>query len=162
MCVSCGARWRVHGDHSPRATPRQQSRSFYIAERAPRARAFWLSLLVFALSLCVSLSRQVSSLLALSRSAFVSAGSLAFCFRLCRRSALSALVFVEALPRLCLCSALVSAVDSAPDSALFPSHLASVTPFARRVVLYTFNRFQSTDEIFHVCKWIIYLSYRYL
>ena len=81
---------------------------------------------------------------------FVSAGSLAFCFRLswlsrvllssmpaltsrlCRSCALSALVFVEALPRLCLYSALVSAVDSATDSGLLPSHLASATSFARR------------------------------
>ena len=97
MCVSYGARWRAHGDHSPRATPRQQSRYFYIAERAPRARAFWLSLLVFSLSHCVSVSRRFSSLSALSfrlcrRSAFVSAGALHL---------VSAGTSVSSLPALC-------------------------------------------------------------
>ena len=132
MCASYGARWRAHGDHSPRATPRQHSRSFYIAERTPRARAFWLSLLAFSLSLCVSVPRRFSSLPALCISFLPALTS-----RLCRRSALTALVSVGALPRVCFCSALVSAVDSAPVSALLPSHLASATPLARRVAFYT-------------------------
>ena len=86
MYASFGTRWRAHGEHSPLTTPRQPLRSFYIAERAARARAFSLSLLVFSLSLCVSVSRRFSSLPAL-------------CFRLCRRSA----------SRLCRHSRLVSA-----------------------------------------------------
>ena len=59
------------------------------------------------------------------RFAFVSAGAL-----------LSSLVSVDALPRPCFCSTLVSAVDTVPVSALLRSHLASATPLARRVAFY--------------------------
>ena len=85
MYASFGARWRARGDHSPLTTPRQPLRSFYIAERAALARAYLLSLLVFTLSLCVSVSIRFSSLPAL-------------CFRLCRHSASR------------LCSALLSSL----------------------------------------------------
>ena len=105
MCVSYGARWRAHGDHSPCATPRQQLRSFYISERAVGARAFGCHCSCFSLSLCVSVSRRFSSLQAL-------------CFRLCRRSAsrlcgalhlVSAGTHVSSLPALCsLCSRLLA------------------------------------------------------
>ena len=81
MYASYGASWRVSGDHSPLTTSRQPLRSFYTAERAAGARAFWQSLLVFfalALRLCfetllvsagalhlVSVGTHVSSLPAL-------------------------------------------------------------------------------------------------
>ena len=87
MYASFGARWRSRGDHSPLTTPRRQPlRSFYIVERAARARAFGCHCSCFSLSLCVSVSRRFSSLPAL-------------CFRLCQRSA----------SRLCRHSRLVSA-----------------------------------------------------
>ena len=126
MNASYGARWRARRDHSPRATPRQLLRSFSIAERAARARALGCHCSCFSLSLCVSVSRRFSSLPAITS-------------RLCRRSALTVLVSVEAQPRLCLCSALVSAVDSASVSALLPSHLASATHLARRLAFYKRN-----------------------
>ena len=105
MCASYAARWRARGDHSTRTTPRQPLRSFYIAERAARSRAFLAVFApVFPLSLA-SHSRRVQlslSLCAISQPALVTAGALlsslpVLCSRLCRCSA-SAL-------RLCLCSA---------------------------------------------------------
>ena len=125
MYASFGARWRARGDHSTLTTPWQPLRSFLYSRARRTSSSIWLSLLVFSLSLCVSVSRRFSSLPALTS-------------RLCWRSALTALVSVGALPRVCLCSALASAVDSAPVSALLPSHLASATPLARRVALYTY------------------------
>ena len=60
MYASFGARWRARGDHSPLTTPRQPLRSFYIAERAARARAFGchcsrcsVALYALALRLCI-------------------------------------------------------------------------------------------------------------
>ena len=95
MYASYGASWRARGDHSPLTTPRQPLRSFYIAERAALARAFWLSLLVFSLSLCVSVSRRFRLC---RRSAFISAGAL---------HCVSAGTHVSSLPALCsLCSRL--------------------------------------------------------
>ena len=113
MYASYGVSWRARGDHSPLTTPRQPLRSFYIAERAARARVFLAVIArVFALAL-----------------------------RLCFETIL---VSVGALPCVCLCSALVSAVDSAPVSALLPSHLASATPLTRRVAFYISNQVTMT------------------
>ena len=113
--------------------------ALFLYSRARRtSSSIWLSLLVFfslALRLCfetllVSAGALLSSLPALCALPALTS-------RLCRRSALSALVSFGALP--CLCSALVSAVDSAPVSALLPSPLASATPLARRVAFYKRN-----------------------
>ena len=142
MYASFGARWRARGDHSSITTPRQPLRSFNIVEHAERARAFWLSLLVFLLSLCVSVSRRFSSLPALCfRLCQRSASRLCrhSASRLCQRSAFSALVsgLVSGLSSLCRRSALVSA--SAQFSSLFRFCFisASATPLARRVAFYT-------------------------
>ena len=147
MYASYGVSWRARGDHSPLTTPRQPLRSFYIAERAARARVFLAVIArVFALALrlcfetiLVSVGAMLSSLPALCISSLPALTS-----RLCRRSALTALVSVGALPCVCLCSALVSAVDSAPVSALLPSHLASATPLTRRVAFYISNQVTMT------------------
>ena len=126
MYASYGSRWRARGDHSPRATRRQTLRSFYIAEHTARARACGSHCscsLAFSLRLCFE-TRLVQP---------------AFCFRLSRRSALSALVsgkfssfFFSGL-----CSALVSSLLSTLLPSLFCFCLisASVTPLARRVRL---------------------------
>ena len=99
---------------SPLTTPRQLLRSFYIAvSRARRtSSSIWLSLLVFSLSLCVSVSRRFSSLPALSVSSLPTLCSClwsclwsllsslsAFCSLLCRRSVL---VSAPLLSHLCL------------------------------------------------------------
>ena len=61
MYASYGASWRVRGDHWPLTTPRQPLSSFYVAERAAPAEAFWLSLLSFRFRF-VSLFRDASRL----------------------------------------------------------------------------------------------------
>ena len=79
----------------------------YIRERRTIS-SIWLSLLVFSLSLCVSVSRRFSSLPAL-------------CFRLCRRSA-----FVSAgTQRLVSAGALLSLLSSGFSSLLCTSELCS-------------------------------------
>ena len=102
MYASYGACWPVRGDYSPLTTPRQPLRFFYIAERAARARAFWLSLFFFR-----------SRLASLFQNAFVSAGALlSFLPAHCISSppALS----VSSLPALCsLLSSLVLSLVSA-------------------------------------------------
>ena len=128
MYASYGAIWRARGDHFPLTTPRQPLRSFYIAERAARARAFWLSLLVFALSHCVSLSRRVSSLPAL-----------AFCSRLCRRSAF---VSAGAISQRFVS---VGSLDSALVSALLLSHLCLGYTSRSSRGLHTILLFRSTQ-----------------
>ena len=77
MYASYDARWRALGNLSPRATPRQPLRSLYIGKRAARARASGCHCSCFR-SRFASLFRDDS--------------------RLCRRSALSALVSGSALP----------------------------------------------------------------
>ena len=103
MSATYGARWRARGDHSPSDTPTAAVALFLYSRVRHTSSSIWLSLLVFSLSLCISLSSRVSSLPAL-------------CSRLCRHSALFS---VGVLPRHCLCSALYSA----PVSALLLSHL---------------------------------------
>ena len=103
MYASYGARWRARGYHSPRATPQQLLRSFYIAERVARARAFGCHCSCFSLLLCVSVSRRFSSLPALC-----SRLCPALCSRLCRHSRLvsvgALLSLLSSLLELCLVS----------------------------------------------------------
>ena len=115
MCVSYGARWRAHGDNSPCATPRQQLRSFYISERAARARAFGCHCSCFR-SRFASLFRHDSRLC--RRSAFVSTDTAS---RFCRHSASR------------LCSALLSSLVWSLVSALHFSELCSFGPALPRV-----------------------------
>ena len=124
------------GDHSPLTTPRQPLRSFYIAERAARAREFWLSLLVFSQSLCICFVPLL-----------VSTGALLSSLPALCISSLPALS-VSSLPVLCsLSSRLWSLLSSLPAfcslsagaqfSSLLRSCLisASAPPLARRVML---------------------------
>ena len=104
MYASYGASWRVRGDHWPLTTPRQPLSSFYIAERAAPAEAFWLSLLSFRFRF-VSLFRDASRLCRDSAS-------------LCRRSGpFSAGAQFSSLIRFCLISA--SATPLARSVALY-------------------------------------------
>ena len=133
MYASYGARWRARGDHSPRATPRQLLRSFYIAERAARPRAFGCHCSCFSLSLCVSVSRRFSLF---RRSAFVSADThvsslpalCSLCSRLCWLSNSSLPLFCS-----CLCCRLCSRLCSASVSSRLGYALA------RRVAFYRIN-----------------------
>ena len=136
-----GARWRAHGDHSPRATPRQQSRSFYYVysrARLTSSRIFAVFARVFALAfrLCfetilVSAGAVLSSLPALcilSLPALSVSLLPAFCSRLW--SGLCSLLSLPAFcSRLCRRSVLVSVP--------LLVHLCLATPLTRRVAFYT-------------------------
>ena len=109
-------------NHSPRATPRQPLRSFYLAERAARARAFgchcscFPSLVSVSFETSSALSHSLSHYHSLSLSLFLSlplSFFLSFFLRAlsadsrhCRRSAL---VPAGALLLLCLCLCSASA-----------------------------------------------------
>ena len=82
--------------------------ALHVQHQGSTSSSIWLSLLLFLLSLCVSVSRRFSSPPAL-------------CFRLCRRflSAFRLCRLSCVLPRLCLCYALVSALDSVRLSHLY-------------------------------------------
>ena len=146
MCVSYGARWRAHGDHSPCATPRQQLRSFSIYQSAPYELEHLAVIARVFRSRFASLLRDASRLC--RRSAFVSAGALHL---------VSAGTHVSFLPGLCclfsrlwsdlwsllsslsaFCSLLCRRSVSARSSLLrFCLISASATPIARRVAFYT-------------------------
>ena len=118
MYASYGARWRARVDHSPRATRRQPLRSFYISEHELQHLAVIAR--VPSLSLCVSVSRRVSSS---RRSFLVSAGTqrLISAGILLSLSPLSSLVcsrLSSALLSFLHCSRLYSSICSASVSFL--------------------------------------------
>ena len=97
MCASYGTRWRARGDRSPRATPRRPLRFLYIGERAAQARALGCHCSCFLLRFA-SLFRDAFRLC--RHSAFVFAGSLAFCSTLPAFCSCLCSTSVSSLPRL--------------------------------------------------------------
>ena len=83
MYASFSARWRARGDHTYNTTA---AVALFLYSRSRRtSSSIWLSLLVFSLSLFVSVSRRFSSLPALSVSSLPALCS--HCSHLCWRSA---------------------------------------------------------------------------
>ena len=113
MYASYGASWSARGDHSPLTTPRQPLRSFYIAERAARAQAFFDYHCSCLRSRFASLFRDASRLCRRSAS------------RLCRHSRLvSAGALLSLLSSLlALCLVFASVLLRSLLSTLLPSLL---------------------------------------
>ena len=146
MCASYGALWRACGDHSPRATPRQPLRSFYLAERAARSRIF----AVIARAFSVALRPSFETRFVFAGALLLSLPALSLCVwslpALSLRSRFC-WVLVSAQHSSLLCSLLCSLLSSQFSPLLRFSHIsASATPLARRVAFNNINYMLQSAE----------------
>ena len=142
MCASYGALWPACGDHSPRATPRQPLRSFYIAERVASSRIF----AVIARAFSVALRPSFETRFVFSGALLLSLPALFLCvWSLPALSFRSRLCWVSAQHSSLLCSLLCSLLSSQFSSRF--SHIsASTTPLALRVAFNIINYMLQSAE----------------